>query len=169
MKAPSLLGSNDDTWHRIWPRVSVGDLIWVREGWGFNPDFPGRDSSICFRADPGYRYDGIKWKSPLHLKRRCSRLTLEVTAVRSQRLQDISPDDAKAEGDHERSGMPDYAEHGPRCHVHWYRNLWDRINGWMGAKSWNANPLVWAYTFRVHAENVESVLGRLPPIIQPSE
>jgi hypothetical protein len=80
------------------------------------------------------------------MPRWASRVNLEITDVRLQVLQQITPDDAKAEGDHERSGMPEYHARGAMCHVDWYKNLWDKING--KRAPWASNPWVWVITFR---------------------
>lgn len=117
------------------PYGVAGDQLWVRETWGFNPDHPGVIGRVCYRADPGHRYDGIKWKPSIHMPRLASRITLEVTEVRVERLQDISIADCIAEGI-PRGGGIEKRE---------YRELWERING---ASSWDANPWVWVVSFR---------------------
>ena len=75
-----------------------------------------------------------------------SRITLEITGVRVERLQDISEEDAIAEG------CPGGSENGYFCPVapyskpsHWYADLWDKING---KGSWAANCWVWVISFR---------------------
>ena len=79
------------------------------------------------------------------MPRWASRITLEVTGVRVERLQDISVADAKAEGVEwfrsggvECPGMPETA-------IEAYRNLWESING---PGSWDANPWVWVVEFK---------------------
>lgn len=94
-------------------------------------------------ATPGW------WKRPsIHMPRVASRITLEVTGVRVERLQEISEADAKAEG------APDYEEGvdapPPDGDHVWsyrasYRRLWESING---PGSWDANPFVWVVEFR---------------------
>lgn len=79
------------------------------------------------------------------MPRWASRITLEITDVRVERLQAISEADAKAEG---VSVHPDH--HGkPRTssysHVQAYRDLWDQIND---PDSWGANPWVWVINFK---------------------
>ena len=70
------------------------------------------------------------------MRRRMSRITLEVTDIRVERLQDISPEDCRAEGmPHENNDI------GVR---YGYGQLWNQING---PDSWQANPWVWAITF----------------------
>ncbi|BAI71497.1 hypothetical protein AZL_020190 [Azospirillum sp. B510] len=91
------------------------------------------------------------WRPSIHMPRWASRLTLVVEDVRVQRLQDISEEDALAEGCpaqtyEELSGMD------PRG---WFRDLWNSING---ATAWDANPFVVALTCKVHHCNID----RLP-------
>ncbi len=85
------------------------------------------------------------------------RLTLIVTDVRVQRLQEISEEDAVAEGvEHDTDGWQDYLMPATQCCVSArdsYRTLWDAING---PGSWEANPWVAAYTFTVHQQNIDS-------------
>lgn len=79
-----------------------------------------------------------RWKSPIHMPRTASRITLEVTAVRIERLHDIAEADAQAEGvDRIRASVPTYRDA--------YRYLWEEIHG-LGA--WEANPWVWVVKFR---------------------
>lgn len=142
-----------------------GDLLWAREAWAHNPDVPAAvPTAVCYRADPGHEYDGLRWHPSIHMPRWASRLTLEVTAVRVERLQDISEDDARAEGI-----VPQTASNG---HVTYhvpglvrgqtaaraFRLLWDSI---YGSASWDANPWVTATSFIVHRGNVDDVARRL--------
>lgn len=95
---------------RAGPQFKVGfkpgDRLWVRETWchtGTGVWSVGdvdlaHDGKLIYRADDDGRDPGIKWFSPLFLSRRRSRLTLEVTEVRVQRLASISREDAIAEG-----------------------------------------------------------------------
>lgn len=114
-----------------------------------------------------YQIDGSasdrKWRSPRFMPRWASRLTLTVKAVRVEKLQDISREDAMAEGIPQMhpeavkaglcapvSGRGD----GPDCRDRWdnstsqenYSRLWESING---PGSWDANPWVWCYSFSV--------------------
>lgn len=75
-------------------------------------------------------------RAGMHMPRWASRITLEVTGVRVERLQDISADDCWAEG------IPYSPDVDP---VHEYRNLWEQING---PDSWAANPWVWVVEFK---------------------
>jgi hypothetical protein len=131
------------------PYGQPGDRLWVRETFSRHVDESGFGSDkTIYRAD-GER-DGMLWTPSIHMPRWASRITLEVTGVRVERLQDISEADAVAEGivmepegywgiegadeDHLRS-TPEIA----------YRNLWESING---PGSWDANPWVWVVEFK---------------------
>lgn len=74
-----------------------------------------------------------------------ARLWLEITNIRVERLHDITPEDAKAEGDKERSGRPEFHAFGPSCHIQWFSCLWESING---PGSWAKNPWVWVIEFK---------------------
>lgn len=92
------------------------------------------------------------WRPSIHMPRWASRLTLEVTEVRVQRLQDISEEDAKAEGVGESAfvheGNPEiWAKHAHERYRLLFQGLWHSINGERPGCSWDANPWVWAITF----------------------
>jgi hypothetical protein len=127
------------------PFGSVGQHLWVRETWAPHADIP---NGTIYRADPGGDYqdnsDGFKWHPSIHMHRWRSRITLEITDVRVERLQRISPADCEAEGIkrsalHTRDGL------GCQHRIADYKALWESING---PGSWSANPYVWAITFK---------------------
>lgn len=141
-----------------------GDRLWVREAHAFSAcdpegrnwrDDPG-NWDVIYRADlaqpaGGWRdADGnvvpAPWRPSIHMPRWASRITLEVTAVRVEQLQEISYDDAKAEGAEFWRNDGALTEL-PPCSAHRYEfeDLWTSI---YGADSWNANPWVWAVSFR---------------------
>jgi hypothetical protein len=145
------------------PFGNQGDRLWVREMFGFNPD----DGGVVFRAtDPDWETcDGWKWKPSIFMPRKFSRITLEITAIRVERLQKISEADAKAEGvetkpyggaasfctrDYSYNKQPD--GFWPRLCIadgkqfrDSYKTLWESING---PGSWGDNPWVWCVEFR---------------------
>lgn len=99
----------------------------------------------------------IPWRPSIHMPRWASRLTLEITKVRVERLQDISETDAIAEGPGFVGKVTgevceSVASHrlgrGPRWKNarDWYADLWEEING---PTAWQDNPWVWALSFRV--------------------
>lgn len=121
----------------------VGRRLWVRETWcniaGPMPDDAPRADGVCYRADnPG---GDIRWTPAIHMPRWASRITLEVTGIRCERLQDITLGDVVAEG--LATSIYDFkpAQKG----IDAYRDLWESING---PGSWDANPWVWVYEFK---------------------
>lgn len=122
------------------PYGKPGDRLWVRETWT-----PGTQGTVIYRAaySNGHEFKG--WKPSIHMPRWASRITLEVVSVRVERLQDISEEDAWAEG------IPkEFCEPGKSCTcesnpVGKYADLWESING---PGSWDANPYVWVVEFR---------------------
>lgn len=151
------------------PYGQPGDRLWVRETFrgcrayevqGYPPKDWG-NKPIWFEADgtpPGRPEQwALRSRPSIHMPRWASRITLEVTAVRVERLQDISEADAIAEGVAELPGQAaergcwwtadvaaGAALHG-RTPCTAYRLLWEQING---PGSWDANPWVWVVEFR---------------------
>jgi hypothetical protein len=183
---------NDRTKPEFCPFGDAGDLLWVREAWapcdhmtsisGSVLDDP---NDIAYRADlsaliwqgEGKRspadtrtwgWKNFKWRPSIYLPRWASRITLEVTQVRVQRLHEITGEDAIAEGlacltkdgqtfkygIADRDGAPGNDDLG----WHWrewnvdpraaYARLWNQINGDRYVARWDANPWVWAISFR---------------------
>lgn len=124
-----------------------GDRLWVRETWGAWPHMMGgvQPETLRYRADGEYQNERgtWRWRPSIHMPRWASRITLEITDVRVERLQDISEADAKAEG----VSMPDGTPAPPDfwSYQQEFRHLWEQING---PGSWDANPFVWVVTFR---------------------
>lgn len=135
-----------------------GDRLWVREAHCIRispehaTDGIGR---VWFRADPDWG-DEVRWRSPIHMPRWASRLTLTVTDVRVQRLQEISEEDAVAEGLQRApggwwSGAEGQASVTPQAA---YGLLWNRLHG---TKAWSANPWIVALTFLVEQRNIDTL------------
>jgi len=130
------------------PYGTPGDRLWVRET--FAQGVEGCPGGISYRADHfDPKGDGpahpMKWRPSIFMPRAASRILLEITDVRVQRLQEVSADDCRAEGhpaDWSRSPDPEVHNDAARD---WYMDLWQSING---SDSWHANPWVWAITFR---------------------
>jgi hypothetical protein len=138
---------NDEAHAREWqcPYGQPGDRLWVRETW--RQAYPKTNFShgVVYRADKERALgmdeysDRHRWKPSIFMPRWASRILLGITAVRVERLQDISDEDALAEGCYPtKTGIYPGA---PRAA---YRELWDSING---AGSWDANPWVWVVEF----------------------
>jgi hypothetical protein len=141
------------------PYGPSGDRLWVREAWTVNltgdPKRGGSGTVPIYRAEHPHAAD--RWRPSIFMPRWASRITLEVTGVRVERLQDISEADAIAEGVRElplqaaepRCWWTADASAGAALHartaINAYRLLWEYING---PGSWDANPWVWAVEFR---------------------
>ncbi|MFN7931550.1 MAG: hypothetical protein U0Y68_27195 [Blastocatellia bacterium] len=160
---PSALGyMNDGT--DLCPYGTAGSHLWVRETWTLwdGGEHARRDGrGITFRADCLNKYGvedldsqrcradyGVKWRPSIFLPRWASRLTLEITDVRVERLQDISEADAQAEGvkqhaDEDQDGAPDAAQ--SRSYKQGVKDTWCDLHG---AASWAANPFVWVIGFQ---------------------
>ncbi|MEQ5184097.1 hypothetical protein ABN222_06150 [Providencia alcalifaciens] len=145
---------NDRTHPLTCPYGKVGDLLWVREAAGLQVrrDYLGGTGEFfVYKADNpnAVRYRTacgtdvpVKWQSPVRMKRYHSRITLEITDIRVQRLQVTSDDDFKAEGyplDRELTG-------GSTDAFCWFRHLWDSVN--KPDCSFESNPWVWAIEFK---------------------
>lgn len=160
------------------PYGGPGDHLWVKETHGYisydNGDMPTRD--IVYRATPFYlmsdrstptteeipvsAIDGGKWTPSIHMPRWASRITLEITGVRVERLNDIRGIDARDEGLHSYQHFWRDCEFplGDIAYEPWpgyrwrysdpkeaFKALWEEVNG---AGSWAANPWVWVVEFR---------------------
>jgi len=141
------------------PYGKPGDRLWVRETW---QAVNGNDRArhivthpapnrgwIEYAATPRADEPAYKWRPSIHMPRWASRITLEITEVRVERLQDISKADAQAEGI-ERDGFA-WRHYTRPCRFTCtdprmsYQTLWESING---PGSWEANPWVWCVSFR---------------------
>lgn len=143
------------------PRYSKGRPIRHCEdgGWAF-PYYKATDEPpelACVKPNCGHREPGephCHWKPAIHMPRWASRITLEITRVRVERLQDITEEDAQAEGAMFFDGRPlnhhgwrhDYADVFETARLS-YRHLWDSLNAKRGY-GWERNPWVWVLEFK---------------------
>jgi hypothetical protein len=155
------------------PYGQPGDRLWVREAWapgdwlvfGSAKDDP---ETVLYRADQAalhwdgeamrtpmdtyaFPWDAVRWKPSIHMPRWASRITLELTSVRVERLQDITEADAIAEGVTPKwepgcSGrlMEAIGGFSFRPAASAYADLWESLHG---PGSWDANPWVWVVEF----------------------
>jgi hypothetical protein len=144
------------------PYGTIGDRLWVRETWAelalYSLDAEGvQEYRTVYRADgeaDGLALVGDRWRPSIHMPRWASRITLEITGVRVERVADISEADAVAEGTPgytEYDYIPGEAVMEPIRGVsaqEEYRTLWDSINGKRPGCSWEANPWVWVLEFK---------------------
>lgn len=112
-----------------------GDQLWVREAFAIAPD----TGAIFYRTGKqGERAKqwGLKFKPSIHMPRFRSRITLEITNVRVERIWDIS------EGDIEAEGVSTYT------HRTAFVDLWQSVNGKRPGCAWEDNPWVWVVEFK---------------------
>lgn len=151
------------------PYGQPGDRLWVRETWRTEELDEDDEASGSDIGTDGVRFaaDGVfrsientmeaserwvvthntdsrklfsKWRPSIHMPRWACRLELELTQVRLERLQDITEEDAKAEG-----VMSECRGGDPRA---WFAGLWNDIHSPGRVTAWETNPWVWALTFK---------------------
>lgn len=125
------------------PYGKLGDRLWVREAFSWLPDGMNADENdgrFYFRADGDMP---VKWKPSIHMPRAASRITLEITDIRVERLNIISCADSIAEGIRVNTNYNDIDCDTPNPQKK-YRKLWESING---KGSWELNPWVWVIEF----------------------
>ncbi|MCD9572173.1 hypothetical protein [Pseudomonas protegens] len=133
------------------PYGQPGDRLWVRETWGMQVRRYGGGTGehIVYRATnpeavycksaEGREYP-VKWKPSIHMHRHSSRILLEITDVRVERLQEITPSQCIAEG---AWRIEDKALGRGHEAVAAFKDLWQSTGG-----DWDANPWVWVVEFR---------------------
>lgn len=172
---PNMPRECEPTLETPWCRVKPGDRLWLRETHSFLRQ-ADQSCTAIYRADfLGGDPEAIDdWRPSIHMPRWASRLTLVVTEVRRQRLQEISEQDIVAEGLRklskddgqtwkfglpDRDGLPGRDDDGwPWSHwsadpCYAFAQLWDSING---EDAWAGNPEVVALTFTVHHCNIDA-------------
>lgn len=174
--------------HHYSPRFAVGDRLWVREAWRVSQkwdstaprDLPPRTMTVMFpeggsianqssgRWEPDLTYPSVtpawagRLRQGMHMPRWASRLTLTVTDVRIQRLQQITEEDAVAEGAWSNGkGYVCFETKAGRTEMlasarQAYAELWDSLNAERGF-GWDANPWVTVTTFSVVWGNIDEV------------
>ena len=144
----------DGSWGRVQcPYGRPGDRLWVRETFRRDLDRFHSRKLLVYRADDAvvdagpegvFDFPDVAWRPGIHMPRWASRITLEITDVRLEQVQDISGMDAKREGVSVPAHIPedgadlDYARRG-------FRRLWEEIHG---GGSWEKNPWVWVIEFK---------------------
>jgi hypothetical protein len=165
-------------WDRLIPQIGdkeikcpygkVGDVMWVRETWKYYEKAVGHGENFHVKKFLAYKADadnvGIqkscewyegKWKPSIHMPRKACRIRLKITDIRIERLQDITEEDAKAEGVSYESAIdcngwgPTYNDPdsgGYPIYKAGFEYLWDSINKDRGY-GWDTNPWVWVVSF----------------------
>ena len=139
------------------PYGKAGHTLWVREAWSVNTAYEAvaprdifHDAAVWYRADgrvrgrPGAKRDGHRGRGrpSIHMPRWASRTDLRVTAVRAERLQEITTEDCIAEG-----LSTELREGEAEGHLRdQFRDGWDSINGGPG-RDWASNPWLWVVSF----------------------
>jgi len=134
------------------PYGQPGDRLWVRETW-INYPLAGHDgcSGPIYRADVDLNDKCASghggWKPSIFMPRWASRINLEITDIKVERLREISEEDAKNEG-----VECNYVGHMPASdnmgmYRFWFKDLWDHINKKRGY-GWDVNPYVWVVSFK---------------------
>lgn len=144
----------EEAWE-VCPYGKPGDRLWVRESFFCDdyryPDAPHKEllrateyraSHDCADWEAGCPCSDNAWQSPLFMPRWASRLTLEITEVRVERLQAITEEDAMADGGWLYADCPVH-----KNPVRSFAELWDKLNAKRGF-AWESNPFCWAITFR---------------------
>jgi hypothetical protein len=140
------------------PYGQPGDVLWVREAWAhtsqLNINSEDENYGYVYKADgqTWKDYEGWTWKPSIHMPRKAARLFLRIKAVRVERLQEISDEDAIDEGlihlNYKRYPSYTYNIHkypnGFGTAIGCFSHLWESING---PESWDANPWVWVVEF----------------------
>ena len=130
------------------PYGDEGDVLWVRETWCDYNDGYGKEHEHLKSPTPRILYKedfrdmlsdkvGI-WKPSIFMPKHACRFFLRINDVRVERLQDISEEDAAAEGVFIHPVYPS-----PRME---FASLWDKINS---QNNWNSNPYVWVISFEL--------------------
>ena len=143
----------DGLWHRERCQFgNIGDHLWVKETWGIANDLApdiNLPPMVSYKASDttgGWATGRLnKWRSPMFMPRRFSRITLEITNIRVKRLQDISNKDALAEGIENFFGVT-YSGRFPPADGR--LRFSEMLESTKGKGSWAANPWVWVIEFK---------------------
>jgi hypothetical protein len=170
----STKGENPHFLGYVMPRHKVGDIIYVRETFYPQRVVTAGVERVEYRylADihSEYRPDNIKWKPSIFMPKAAARIFLRITGVRCERLQDISHEDAIAEGITSTvTGVPPYdlIYRRPNCPNYYYTHeqafqaLWDSLNAKCDYR-WETNPWVFVYEF----ERCEAKCNRKNPVVE---
>lgn len=141
-------------YHHVCPFGKPGDLLWVRETFAILRYLKTIEVGFAYRADGDLPFG---WSPSIHMPRKASRLTLRITDVRVERVQDISECNAKAEG-----AIPDGTQ-GDSHICAFAETVWGGIynTDHNPQFAWGRNPWVWVIGFEVIRKNVDEVMANV--------
>ena len=135
-------------WKKITNPKIVGDILWVRETWqhtkALNLHISDENHGYVYKADgePWEDYENWKWKPSIFMPKDACRIFLKITKIRIERLEDITKEDAIAEGIEKWENCNSTG--GVHPAIASFRSLWTSINGF---DNLNSNPWVFVYDF----------------------
>ena len=142
------------------PYGQQGDRLWVREKWGLidlesgyaydgliPPKFAREEYEVAYYADWSDFIDSLfhKWRDALYMPKWTHRITLEITEVRVERLQEITEEDVISEGTPNHPGQ--FREGNMEAFVR-FAYVWNSLYTKKSEYQWEANPWVWVIEFR---------------------
>lgn len=153
---PEVFGAHwgDGEFGLVCPYGQPGDRLWVQEAWQTDDSLDGKPSGTFAGWPVRYEADGTahrcgsffgnikgETRAPRDMPRWASRILLEITDIRAERLQDITYGDAQDEG------WPPMVDGNPNPYdpITWFKLLWVEL---YGSGSWDANPYVWRISFK---------------------
>ncbi len=150
----------DEHWSPIQCKYKIGDILWVQEKFRYTEwDADGFGNGVLYFQEAPHELPAPtnlkelseRWRSPIFLPKELSRIRLQVTNVRAERLQDISEKDAIAEGMGEKMHMDNlgntWATYSRAFESYWDSlQIKDRFNN---SYDWYSNPWVWVIEFKV--------------------
>jgi hypothetical protein len=154
--ARAYLNETPEQWLARWnhkPPYKPGDILWVRETWCKHQEYYNNGANVFPEPHFIFKADGVKadkWRPAIFMPREAARIFLLVKDVRVERLQDITEEDARAEGVlWERARKINQLETSDSIYDNakaLFMRLWDSINAKRGY-GWGTNPWVWVISF----------------------
>lgn len=131
------------------PPFQPGDILYVRETWCDDRQFTHASTAgrYFYKASENGKF---KWKPSIHMPKEIARIWLKVTSVRVERLQEITEDEAKAEGANFKNGKNvGFEEKMNRTAIERFEEIWNSTikKSELDKYGWPANPLVWVIEF----------------------
>lgn len=140
---PATIEAYKTAWVKTCPYGQPGDRLWVRETWAdsFASDDDSHNGYVYAATNHGP--EPRRWRPSILMPRLASRITLEITGVRVERVQDITEEDAMVEG---FKALHVVFSHGP-SYRDTFIEYWNLLNAKRGY-GWDANPFVWVIEFK---------------------